>query len=197
MPKLTVSTVLIILFLGILACATENGQDGKNTSAERTDAEAKFNMYCGACHWQKMPEKPIAPPIYNIKRRYTMSYRNEADFVKAITEWVAKPAEKEAVMPGAVENFKTMPKLGYSEKDVEEIAAYIYNTDFPPAVIPDIMRYKMGGRGMGKGHGRGMGMGYGRKGGGRGAGRSVNRGACAPGFRMPNRPQNAAVDSIK
>jgi cytochrome c2 len=204
MSKFIFLTAAVILSLGIIAGTVkkeaQSNQENPEASLSNSAGGKKFNIYCGACHWQTAPQNPIAPPIYNIKKRYTRSYPNETDFVKAMADWVEQPAEQEAVMPGAVQNFKTMPKLGYSRKDVEEIALYIYRTDFSPPVIPDSLRNKMGafrGHGMGKGRGHGRGMGYGRRGNGKHGRQRGNRSACIPGGFSSSRPQKVSTDSTK
>ena len=126
-----------------------------------------------------------------------MSYPAEEEFVKAVVEWIEKPALENSRMPGAVKNYNTMPKLGYSKKDVEEIASYIYRTNFAQPVIPDSIRMFHGNR---QGRGKGMGMGYGRKNGGRGRGGAWKKGgmgACAPGYLNRSTEQISSPDTLK
>ncbi len=146
---------ILILLFGVLFLISCTGRESEKQSEVKTEqnaevkkltAKEKFETMCGICHWQKMPEKPVAPPVYNVRRRYLMQYPNEEQFVDAVSKWVEKPEHEKALLHGAVERFNVMPKLGYSKEDVKEIAAYIYKTEFP---MP---------KGMGKMH-RGQGRG--------------------------------------
>lgn len=58
-----------------------------------------------------------------------MSYTTEREFVNAFTKWTLNPKEENALMFGAVQNFKVMPKLPFNEDDMVKIATYVYNNE--------------------------------------------------------------------
>ncbi len=143
---------LLVLFIFIIMISGCNG-DGESERKERIEtgetktlsAKELFDTKCGICHWQKMPENPVAPPVYNVRRRYLMQYATEEKFVNAVTSWVENPEHEKALLHGAVERFNVMPKLGYTKDEVRKIARYIYQTDFPrPAGMGQHGKGRMG-----------------------------------------------------
>ena len=128
--------VLTGMLIFLLSCSQEesgkSGTDSTTVELSALSGEQKFNNYCGPCHWEQMPDKPLAPPVYNIRRRYKMSYPTEETFVNAIVNWVKKPEHDRALLPGALERFNLMPQFPYLEGDVAEIARHLYNADLRP-----------------------------------------------------------------
>jgi hypothetical protein len=54
-------------------------------------------------------------------------YPEREAFVKRIVDWVDNPNPKDVLMPGAVQRFGIMPKLGYPREDVRKIAEFLYD----------------------------------------------------------------------
>ncbi len=144
-------TVILLLFscTGRKEKKQNEGKTGVGTEIKKLTAEEKFKTMCGICHWQEMPGKPVAPPVFMVRRRYLMQYPGEEEFVNAVAGWVENPSREKALMHGAVERFNVMPKLGYAKEDVKEIAAYIYRTEFP---MPEGMGRMHRGEGRGEMH---------------------------------------------
>ncbi|VAW24755.1 hypothetical protein MNBD_BACTEROID04-1511, partial [hydrothermal vent metagenome] len=51
------------------------------------------------------------------------------DFVKAVVAWASDPKEDKALMRGAVNQFKVMPKQLFKKEDLTKIAEYIYDNE--------------------------------------------------------------------
>ena len=114
---------------------------------------------CYACHsvTSKSHDEIIAPPMSAIKRRYQMSTETRDDFVEAIVKWAKDPKEENALMYGAVQQFKVMPKQAFNEEDLLKIASYIYDNDIEqPEWFGAHFKEQHGGKVMGKRRMRGM-----------------------------------------
>ncbi|MGM1056484.1 MAG: c-type cytochrome [Bacteroidota bacterium] len=116
---------------------------------------------CYACHNPNSASHDdiLAPPFKAVKMHYKRAYNDRADFINAMVNWVQNPNEDKALMQGAVNKFKVMPKLPLPTKDLEKIAAYLYDNEVEePVWMSDHMK-EMQGNGMGKGIENGMGKG--------------------------------------
>jgi hypothetical protein len=160
-----IKTTLIITFAMLTACSNNNKSATiaqKVTVALNEDEGYKLlQQNCYACHsvTSKSHDEIIAPPLVAVKQRYLRSYTTENEFVEAITNWVLDPKEENALMFGAVKNFKVMPKQPYKKEDVVKIATYIFNNELEkPTWFQKHFNSKhpngMGRMGRGNGHGR-------------------------------------------
>ena len=91
-----------------------------------------------------------------VKKRYSMQFDNKEDFVNAVVAYASDPKAENALMIGAVDKFKAMPKQAFSEDDLKKIATYIYeNTIETPEWFEDhFQQNHKNGQGMGKRMGR-------------------------------------------
>lgn len=127
---------------------------------ESNDAEALklFQQKCYACHSvaTKSHDEIIAPPMIAVKKRYSMQYDNKEDFVNAVVAYAIDPKAENALMIGAVDKFKAMPKQAFSEDDLKKIATYIYENKIktPEWFEGHFQQNHKNGQGMGKGMGR-------------------------------------------
>jgi len=159
---------LIIFFT--ISCG--NGEDKEKLEAkgnlvnsdiiEQSEGYSLLKNYCYACHSvsTKSHDDIIAPPLVAIKRRYKSYYLTKEAFIDGISKWVSDPKEENALMRGAVSQFKVMPKLFYKASDIEKIAFYIYENELEKPVwfethFNNEHPNGMKGR-MGKGRGRRM-----------------------------------------
>ena len=108
---------------------------------------------CYVCHNPKAVshDSIIAPPFKAVKLRYTNAYNTKTDFVNAIVNWVQNPKEEKALMQGAINKFKVMPKLPLPTQDLEKIATYIYDNEVEEPEWMQAHMKEMRGKGMGKG----------------------------------------------
>ena len=115
------------VFVLIILCSTSCGTNEKTDKLGAKNDRTKLNLteqsegytllktYCYACHSvsTKSHDDIIAPPLAAIKRRYMGYFDTKEDFIDGISKWVSDPKEKNALMRGAVSQFKVMPKLFY------------------------------------------------------------------------------------
>lgn len=97
-----------------------------------TDASYKallFNGNCITCHKTDNLNKS-APTIQEIQSNYKNAFPNKKDFVDYMSVWVVNPNAKTSLMNSAINKYGLMPELGYDKVTIEEIAEYIYDTEF-------------------------------------------------------------------
>lgn len=129
------------------------------TKSETENAEALtlFQQKCYACHsvTTKSHDEIIAPPMIAVKKRYSMQFDNKEDFVNAVVAYAGDPKAENALMIGAVNKFKAMPKQAFEEDDLKKIAAYIYDNEIetPEWFEGHFQQNHKNGKGMGKGQG--------------------------------------------
>tara|TARA_R110000765_G_scaffold223714_1_gene327812 strand:+ start:3574 stop:4071 length:498 start_codon:yes stop_codon:yes gene_type:complete len=132
-----------------------NTQETADLKTQPDEAYTLMKNNCYVCHNPQAASHDdiIAPPFKVVKMRYTNVYDNKTDFINAMVHWVQNPEEEKALMRGAVNRFKVMPKLDFPTEDLEKIAVYIYDNDLEePTWMEEHMQKQHGnGKGMGKG----------------------------------------------
>jgi hypothetical protein len=101
------------------------------TNSDKNEGLLLMKSKCYVCHsvTTKSHDAIIAPPMIAVKRHYTNKYDNKKDFVNAIVAWSVDPKEDNTLMPGAVNRFKVMPKMGFTKEDMKKIANYMYDNE--------------------------------------------------------------------
>lgn len=102
---------------------------GVMADGHESEGQALFIENCSACHSLTGPAT-IAPPVFAIASRTKKDFPDEDAFVARVMTWVAEPSVDNALMKGAIDKFGVMPKMDFSQVDVEAIAQYIYAGDF-------------------------------------------------------------------
>lgn len=158
---------LIVVFFALISCNSKKEDSTSNNESiaimdskiDQSESYLLFKNKCYTCHSvnSKSHDEIIAPPMAAIKKRYQMSYSNRVDFINAIVNWVKDPKEENALMFGAVQQFKVMPKQAFYEDDLEIIAAYIYDNKIEqPEWFETHFIEEHRGKGKGKWRKRGM-----------------------------------------
>lgn len=158
--------IKLVVFLMIFSsCNKQKSSEdfSVNTSAksetENAEALALFQQKCYACHSvsTKSHDEIIAPPMIAVKKRYSMQFDNKEDFVNAVVAYASDPKAENALMIGAVNKFKAMPKQAFQEEDLKKIATYIYENkiETPEWFEEHFQQNHKNGQGMGKGMGMG------------------------------------------
>ena len=139
MYKLVIISITTFILLFMVSCETIKEDNAQNIVLstdskiilDQSESYLLFKNNCYACHsvLSKSHKELIAPPMEAIKRRYVMNYNNREEFIEAIVKWVQEPNEKSALMFGAVQQFKVMPKQEFIEEELFKIAAYIYDNE--------------------------------------------------------------------
>lgn len=92
------------------------------------NASLLFSGNCETCH--RVGKSISAPSINLIKKRYKEAFLNKKEFIKYMSEWVYKPNIEGSIMLEQVKKYELMPHLHYDKKTLEDIASYIYDTEF-------------------------------------------------------------------
>lgn len=94
-----------------------------------TDSHIVAPSGCGSCHTIRgVPEATgvIGPNLTNVSLRPTLAGETIPNSAENLARWIVDPA---AMKQGAL-----MPKLGVSEQDARDLAAFIYSQPYnPPA----------------------------------------------------------------
>ena len=127
---------LLILSMFLLIGCKDSEKTNYETSlnfynkklSEEHPGKKLMETYCYACHDPKTPEdKRLAPPMIAIKTRYIFNDTTKEEFINIVQNWVKNPNENDAKMFGAVNRFGVMPKLPFPEKDVQQIADFVFD----------------------------------------------------------------------
>ena len=87
-----------------------------------------FHGNCITCHNET---KDIsAPSMLSVRENYLRAFPKRKDFIEYMSQWVIEPKAETSIMLDAIKKYKLMPLLGYEVTTIEDIAAYIYDTDF-------------------------------------------------------------------
>ena len=109
---------------------------------------------CYACHSvsTKSHNEIIAPPMAAVKRSYRKEYDSKDDFVKAFVAYASNPKAENALMIGAVNKFKAMPKQAFKSDDLRKIAIYVYDNEIetPEWFEDHFQQNHKNGQGMGR-----------------------------------------------
>ena len=135
--KMKVLKIFLVITLVIVTSCSNNKKTKNNItesleiSVDNGEGYKLLQQHCYACHsvTSKSHDEIIAPPMVAVKRRYIRSYNTENEFVEAITNWVLDPSEENALMFGAVQNFKVMPKQPFNTEEIIKIATYMFNNE--------------------------------------------------------------------
>ena len=87
-----------------------------------------FHGNCVTCHFET--KAVSAPSMMQVRQKYLDVFSDKKEFVKYMSNWVANPKEETSIYLDAVKKYKLMPQLGYEREVIEDIASYIYDTDF-------------------------------------------------------------------
>ncbi len=128
--KSFIRTLPVSIFSIILSsCGGEVAENQTNQESVLEDGLALMEKNCYSCHNTQGTDNMLAPPMQRVKDHYKNDETTKNDFVKAIVDWCKNPTEEKSQMPGARNKFGLMPKQEFDEKEVEIIAAYLFEND--------------------------------------------------------------------
>jgi mono/diheme cytochrome c family protein len=94
----------------------------------------RMQRNCTICHNSNPAAKgQVAPTIAEIKLQYLKASSDKTAFVQAMTAFTLNPNADQSKMPDAVKKFGLMPKMNFSEQELNAIATYIFNTPLEDA----------------------------------------------------------------
>jgi len=136
MKNVIIIKIIVIFIFLITTISCENNKKVIKNNAlalevNKLNGKELLAQKCYICHsvTSKSHDAIIAPPMVAVKRRYLSSYTTENEFVEAVTNWVLNPTEENALMYGAVQNFKVMPKQPFNKEEIIKIATYMFHNE--------------------------------------------------------------------
>jgi len=68
--------------------------------------------------------------MMEVRKRCLTAFGDKKDFIKQMVQWVHKPNEERSIMQDAIDKYGLMPNLTFEKDVLQDIAEYIYKTDF-------------------------------------------------------------------
>ena len=91
-------------------------------------ASLYFQGNCITCHHKTLSIS--APSMLLVQQRYKRAFIEKKDFISYLSKWVQKPNKETSIMLDMIEKYGLMPELVFSQELLEDIASYIYDTNF-------------------------------------------------------------------
>ena len=139
--KIYIYLVISVLCISSCTDSKENAQNNstelnKNSLDSTSVGLSLLKKHCYICHSPESSshDEIIAPPMAAVKMRYQMSYASQQEFVDAIVSWTMDPNQENALMKGAVDQFKVMPKQAFDKNEMEELALYMFQNSLDQPV---------------------------------------------------------------
>ncbi len=132
--------ILFILLFSFISCSDlkkgkkkilieENNSETINTNPISHGFKL-LESNCFSCHSANSSvETGIAPSIKTVKLAYLENGVSQKEFVKSLTNVVQNPSTENSKMPDAITKFGLMPKMNFTNSQLNDIAAYLYNTN--------------------------------------------------------------------
>ncbi len=124
---------LLPLFAFWLLPGCENPTAATHSADEQANAQVGFSLLesnCSSCHAvNPAAESKVAPSLAAVKKAYMAAGGSRADFISAFAGFLKNPSAQTAKMPEAVDKYGLMPKMGFSDAQLEAVAAYVYDQD--------------------------------------------------------------------
>jgi mono/diheme cytochrome c family protein len=128
MKKLALLLPLLAFWL-LPGC--ENSSATTRPEAGQGDTQVGFLLLesnCLSCHAVNPGEAgKVAPSLAAVKNAYTAAGGSRTDFIGAFAGFLKNPSAQMAKMPEAVAKYGLMPKMGFSDAQLEAVAAYVYD----------------------------------------------------------------------
>lgn len=133
MKKIIVWGLVFLLF--IVNCSQNKTEKGAPTVEKQVSQIPKehkgkklLKKHCLYCHNATSSENDrTAPPMIAIKAHYIEENTTKQEFTKQLIDFLNQPRIENAKMKEAVERFGLMPYQAFGEKELREIAEYVYD----------------------------------------------------------------------
>ena len=134
MKKLIKVTIAFILLLPTGCNNPKNKQaEIKITSSNAEALTHGFTLLennCFSCHnVDPKAKNKIAPDMKLVKEAYLKNNESLEDFTRTLTSHVQNPSEENSKMPEAIKKFGLMPKMLFTDAQLKDVAAYLFETN--------------------------------------------------------------------
>jgi len=128
-----------LIAISLLGACAQNGEVSHTASSAILDPEVSATQLadgfrlletnCFSCHSPDASmSNRVAPPMEAVKRHYLEEGMTEVQFSKAFVAFLQNPNEENSKMLGAVRRFGLMPKMNFTEAQLQSIATYVFHT---------------------------------------------------------------------
>lgn len=135
-----ISVLVIGVVIALVSCNVKNTENKSSKTKEQIKEMGADNELskgfqilesnCFSCHSPNASiENKVAPSMIAIKKHYITEEVTKEDFIKALIEFINTPSEENPKIPGAIKRFGVMPKMSFSDKQLTQVAGYIYDTE--------------------------------------------------------------------
>ncbi len=120
---------IIALIISIVSCNQKQASNS-STPEELATGFQLLEANCFTCHSPRGGmDVRVAPPMIAIKKHYINENTSKEEFTNALIAFVTHPSKEISKMPGARKKFGLMPQMDFSEEQLTQIAAYLYETE--------------------------------------------------------------------
>ena len=89
----------------------------------------KLQTVCFSCHSPNAnATEKVAPTMAEVKAAYSSHTETEEDFIAVFTHFVSDPNSEKSLLKSANELYGMMPKFEFTEKELTQVAKYVYHT---------------------------------------------------------------------
>jgi cytochrome c553 len=132
--KIKIAYIVFLFSLLLYNCNTSSKENNNSKNAEHKPSQQVLadgfqltESSCFSCHSPNAAlESRIAPSMKAIKKHYLTSKTSYEQFNKDLASFLNNPNEGNSKMPDAIKNFGLMPKMIFSDKQISDMASYIY-----------------------------------------------------------------------
>jgi len=123
-------SVLLLLTTFLYNCQRISEPSASIDEAQLALGYQLIESNCFSCHSPNADiQQRVAPPMIAIKKHYITPSTTESAFTADLLRFVSQPDTSYSKMPGAIQRFGLMPKMEFSEQQLQAIAYYIYHTE--------------------------------------------------------------------
>lgn len=134
MKKHLFLSAVFVLFIAISCNQTteqnnEIAQTNEKSDYQADEAKNLMVTNCNSCHGNITAQNRIAPSYQEIKTAYLAKFPNENDFIEAMKLFLQNPVSEKVLLKESAKKFGIMPNFGYPEKNIDQIAQFIFQSD--------------------------------------------------------------------
>lgn len=113
------------LIIGLVILSACQKKTDSNT-ARPSEIAGYVSSNCGTCHGIGATEQASAPNLSTVRKKWKQAYPDKLDFIEQMVSFLLKPEAQKSIIPGALETYGLMPKMGYSPTQAKEIADWLF-----------------------------------------------------------------------
>lgn len=135
MKNVYIIFVSFILIINIRCFGSKTEKENGVTDLSLAIGFQLMEKNCFSCHSPNaLNENNVGPTMALIKSHYAAVSISEKEFIQNFITFLNNPSESASKMPDAIKQYGLMPKMSFSEEQINIMAKYVYRT---PLENPD------------------------------------------------------------